>query len=229
MRIPASAHRGVGLIAALCGACGGNGPPYRISGQVVLATDVDGGTEVRVSANVTLPLDDGGVEDVLDAGVALNGVALGSPTFDPSLPTRMTWTRPSLAGAIPLARQTLSVAGSNASVSFDCPEDIRFASPPQRATVDRNAPIDLSWTPRGSPLSFQILTLQMIGQSTPSGTPILFGFQLIPPGVALLQLTIPPEAPATASLHLDLTVNGDPSEDGLSYCASTPALVLAVP
>jgi len=224
MRIPASAHRGVGLIAALCGACGGNGPPYRISGQVVLATDVDGGTQVLVATNVTLPLADGGAEDVLDAGVALNGIPLGSPSFDPSLPSRMTWTHSSISGAAPFARQTLSVIGSEAAVSFNCPAGILFTSPAQGATVDRNSPIDVAWTPGGSQRFDQILTIQ----SVESGVTV-FGFALILPEVTSTRFTVPPEAPANIRLRLDLLVDGDPAADGLSFCASRPGLLLAVP
>src|SRR3954469_23472225 len=108
--------KAIALAAVLCAACGNEADDRcAVTGRVTLGHALDGGDAVSVVAYVTRDLQDGGSEQVLDAGVALNGVPLGTATVDASLPGQLSWSAPSFPGALPLGHQTLAVIDSAAT------------------------------------------------------------------------------------------------------------------
>jgi hypothetical protein len=232
MRLPGhgKALGGLAVFLALSSArCGTDGPNrFGIAGQVTLVAPPDGGAEVTVLANVSRPLLDGGSENVLDAGVALNGVPLGpgDPLVLSQGQTVLQWSRPSFPGAAPLQRQTLSVIGSNppATVSFVCPVAVSFTAPMQNATVERSVPLLLTWTPGGSPAFSEVLLFQAML----NGALVDFGFTVVPPGTTSQGFTLTPGTPAGVEVLFTLDVSGD-APDTTSKCASGPALRVFFP
>lgn len=204
-----------------------------IHGGVSLSVMVDGGDEVLTVAFVSRVLPDGGLVPLLDAGVALNSVPLGTPDPEADFPGSLRWTRSGFQGATYGAQQTLSVLGANppASVSFNCPQQVRFTAPSQGARVERTTPLILSWTQGGSP-DWQILLTFSFRQPLEDGSTVrTFGTDVVAPGTLSYELAFPPEIAAVAleaQASIFLFVPGD-SARADSGCFSVAGVDVVYP
>jgi hypothetical protein len=223
----------IALFLTACAACGGTGAePLSITGQVALTQDDVGGPLVLITATVGRPLEDGGIEPVTGAGVTLNGVPLGEPDplrADATVPGQRVWAFASFPGAVPLGHETLAVTGSGESVSFDCPVAVSFLSPAEGATLDRNVPTDLVWTPGGAVGVAPSLTFGADPVTLDGGQEELFeGFDFLDPGSTTAQFGLGQSLPPGARLHFQLAVSGE-SASAVSVCNSVPILDVFYP